>query len=127
MRRRSASRLEATDLLRGCQDDDEEYLRQLCRQLMAPVKGLVTRKYLLDLIVTLLELPTAEDDGQAFCPAPAGSELEHLLAKQAAWLIGSETRKDVDTPSQATETTCSAGNVEKVSAGKQGQHKRGGQ
>ena len=27
------------------------------------------------------ELPTAEDDGQAFCPGPASSELEHLLAK----------------------------------------------
>ena len=32
---------------------------------MAPVKGLVTRKYLLELIVTLLELPPVEDDGQA--------------------------------------------------------------
>ena len=64
--RRSTSRLEATDLLRGCQDDeDERCLRQLCRQLMAPVKGPVTRWYLLKLIVTLLELPTAEYDGQA--------------------------------------------------------------
>ena len=37
---------------------------------------------------SLLELPTAEDDGQAFCSGPAGSELEHLLAKtEAAWLI----------------------------------------
>ena len=44
VRRRSTSWLEATDLLRGCQDDeDERCLRQLCSQLMAPVKGLVAR------------------------------------------------------------------------------------
>ena len=29
------------------------------------------------LIVTLLELPTAEDDWQALCPGPAGAEFEH--------------------------------------------------
>ena len=92
---------------------------------MAPFKGLVTRYYLLKLTVTLLEFLTAKDDGQAFCPGPAGSELERLLAKteQAAWLI--ERRGKMSTlrlrqqrPRAALE------NVEKVTAGKQGQHKR---
>ena len=44
--------------------------------------------------------------------------------RRASSLVDRETRKDVDTPSQATETRCSSGNVEKVTAGKQGQHRR---
>ena len=43
--------------------------------------------------------------------------------RRASSLVDRETRKDVDTPSQATETTGSTGNVEKVTAGKQRQHK----
>ena len=67
---------------------------------------------------------TEHVDGQAFCPGPAGSELANTYFRRASSLVDRETRKDVDTQSQATETSCSTANVEKVTAGKQGQHKR---